>query len=113
LGRCGNYSFRLGAPAAYIACFSEKGDLLSQWRAYADDGEGVAIGFDPNGGRFPVVNELPHNNAGPDFAYTISEVRYADDVVVAELAGPREAALLGGVGSAEFMAAQFNLAAER
>ena len=26
-------------------CFSEKRDLLSQWRGYADDGSGVCIGF--------------------------------------------------------------------
>lgn len=26
-------------------CFSEKGDLLGQWREYADKGTGVAIGF--------------------------------------------------------------------
>lgn len=30
----------------FITCFSEKGDLLSQWRAYGDDGFGVSIGFD-------------------------------------------------------------------
>lgn len=30
----------------YVACFSEHGDLLSQWRAYAQDGEGMSIGFD-------------------------------------------------------------------
>lgn len=29
----------------YCACFSERGDLLSQWRAYADDGKGVSVGF--------------------------------------------------------------------
>ncbi len=29
----------------YIACFSEHGDQLSQWRAYADDGLGFAVGF--------------------------------------------------------------------
>src|SRR6266446_2177088 len=28
------------------ACFSLDGDVLSQWRAYADDGQGYAIGFD-------------------------------------------------------------------
>lgn len=28
-----------------IACFSKKGDKLSQWRAYGDDGYGVSIGF--------------------------------------------------------------------
>ena len=29
----------------FVACFSTEGDLLSQWRAYADGGRGVAIGF--------------------------------------------------------------------
>lgn len=29
-----------------LACFSTDGDVLSQWRAYADNGAGVAIGFD-------------------------------------------------------------------
>jgi len=29
-----------------LSCFSTDGDVLSQWRAYADDGAGVAIGFD-------------------------------------------------------------------
>lgn len=30
----------------FAFCLSENGDLLSQWRAYADDGYGVALGFD-------------------------------------------------------------------
>ena len=30
-----------------IACFSLDADVLSQWRAYADDGRGFAIGFSP------------------------------------------------------------------
>lgn len=30
----------------YVICFSKNGDLLSQWRAYANHGRGVAIGFD-------------------------------------------------------------------
>jgi hypothetical protein len=29
------------------SCFSTKGDLLSQWRAYATNGAGFAIGLDP------------------------------------------------------------------
>lgn len=32
----------------YVICFSEKPDLLGQWREYADKGRGVAIGFDEN-----------------------------------------------------------------
>lgn len=30
----------------YVACFTEKKDCLSQWRGYADDGRGMALGFD-------------------------------------------------------------------
>ena len=30
----------------YAACFSQKEDDLSQWRGYANDGRGVAIGID-------------------------------------------------------------------
>ncbi|MBD8725755.1 DUF2971 domain-containing protein [Oxalobacteraceae sp. CFBP 13708] len=30
----------------FISCFSLEPDMLSQWRAYADDGRGTAIGFD-------------------------------------------------------------------
>lgn len=32
-------------PLHYICSFSKNGDLLSQWRAYSDDGFGIAIGF--------------------------------------------------------------------
>lgn len=31
-----------------VCCFSKKGDLLSQWRGYADDASGFSIGFDAN-----------------------------------------------------------------
>lgn len=30
---------------SFLICFSEASDLLSQWRAYGNDGNGVAIGF--------------------------------------------------------------------
>lgn len=29
----------------YVSCYSEESDLLSQWRGYANDGNGVALGF--------------------------------------------------------------------
>lgn len=32
----------------FIASFSSNGDELGQWRAYADDGHGFALGFDGN-----------------------------------------------------------------
>ncbi len=31
----------------YMCCLSESGDILSQWRSYAQDGTGVSIGFNP------------------------------------------------------------------
>lgn len=46
---CEEFAKRLenkGQKSIYISCFSKTPDLLSQWRAYADDGKGVAIGFD-------------------------------------------------------------------
>lgn len=39
----------------FISCFSLKGDLLGQWRAYADDGKGFAIGFNADS----LKNQLP------------------------------------------------------
>lgn len=38
-------SKRLYQSDRYVACFSKKGDLLSQWRAYANNCKGVSIGF--------------------------------------------------------------------
>lgn len=35
-----------GQRSVYISCFSKESDILSQWRAYADNGKGVSIGFD-------------------------------------------------------------------
>ena len=40
----------LGVPIhPYVCCFSSEPDLLSQWRAYSDDGAGFAIGFSTAG----------------------------------------------------------------
>lgn len=36
----------LNTSERYVACFSKDGDLLGQWRAYANNGKGVSIGFD-------------------------------------------------------------------
>lgn len=60
-----------GQKSIYISCFSKTSDLLSQWRAYADDGKGVAIGFD--------LDML----ASADNIF-VREIIYADDVVQEE-----------------------------
>lgn len=40
-----NYRTLYSNANLYACCFSEEKDLLSQWRAYAGNGTGVAIGF--------------------------------------------------------------------
>lgn len=42
----------------YAMCFSEEKDLLSQWRGYANNGSGVAIGFSKN--ILDLVNKEPY-----------------------------------------------------
>lgn len=39
------YKAYLDAAPFFIACFSESADALSQWRGYAENGSGYAIGF--------------------------------------------------------------------
>ncbi|MEI7354875.1 DUF2971 domain-containing protein [Pectobacterium versatile] len=59
----------------YVACFSKDGDSLSQWRAYAQDGEGLAIGFDEDnfgiGTGMPVwhASDINHSIKLNDIAY--------------------------------------------
>ncbi len=38
----------INKSSRYIACFSKNGDLLSQWRAYGNQGKGISIGFKTN-----------------------------------------------------------------
>jgi hypothetical protein len=38
-------AFDLFIHHPFVACFCESGELLSQWRAYADQGGGYALGF--------------------------------------------------------------------
>ncbi len=49
--------FNKQLPSVYIASFSQGSDLLSQWRAYANDGYGVAIGFNSD---YFKTNSLVH-----------------------------------------------------
>lgn len=53
----------------YVCCFSEEKDLLSQWRGYGSDGNGIAIGFnaqllrklDINGSRYKFIKVIYDN----------------------------------------------------
>jgi hypothetical protein len=54
-------------------CMSEEPDLLSQWRAYADDGAGVSIGF--NKEYFDALGSM-RMNRNDGFNVVISRVEY-------------------------------------
>lgn len=60
----------------YIICFSKNKDSLSQWRAYAQDGEGVSIGFDDE--KFGAKGEFIHANTKIEESLCISDVQYKD-----------------------------------
>lgn len=48
---------------AFIASFTENGDLLSQWRGYGAGGAGVSIGFDLNKLDLSKIDGISHRNA--------------------------------------------------
>lgn len=60
----------------FAFCLSENGDLLGQWRAYADNGSGFSIGFDEL-----ILEEIFNDcNFGGNFAELI-KVQYGVDAV--------------------------------
>ncbi|MES2088960.1 MAG: DUF2971 domain-containing protein [Pseudomonadota bacterium] len=62
--------------ARFVCSLSQGRDTLSQWRAYADDGHGFAIGFDHSA--FPYY-PYPQVNARPaDSAATLCKVVYSE-----------------------------------
>lgn len=53
-------------------CLSEKGDLLSQWRGYADDASGVSVGFSNK-----YLEKLSEDSLKPQIpGFTLKKVEY-------------------------------------
>jgi hypothetical protein len=52
-------------------CLSEEGDLLSQWRGYADDGAGINIGFSPQ-----YLERLEKLEQSEEFSVALRKVTY-------------------------------------
>lgn len=52
-------------------CLSENGDLLSQWRGYADNAHGISIGFNPE-----YLQSLAKQNADSNLQFQICQVKY-------------------------------------
>ena len=62
----GQYIHESFFPNFYCSCFSKNGDSLGQWRSYADDGRGVAIGFNRS---FLTSFVMPHVTRLEDVNY--------------------------------------------
>lgn len=63
--------------SAFISCFSKEKDVLSQWRAYADDGRGVSIGIDLSTLNIPLCFSYwgsPVNSSG--FCPVIYDIKF-------------------------------------
>lgn len=58
----------------YIFCLSQEKDLLSQWRAYSQDGRGVCIGFSTNYLKTP--NKSPWPSSDPNITLGILPIKY-------------------------------------
>ena len=69
--------FNLNKAELYLASFSRDNDSLSQWRAYADDGEGFAIGF--RAITFNVRPQLPSRSTVSEATTGFVEIQYNDD----------------------------------
>lgn len=67
----------------YIASFSREHDDLGQWRAYADNGRGFAIGFAPH--LFSVVEERPTDRP-PEFVGPVSTQAHPSRLAVKHVA---------------------------
>ena len=85
----------------YVTCFSKKPDLLSQWRGYADDGRGVAIGYD--------LDVLKTIASAPEYGkkqtVSLHEISYSEEQqkkVVEEIIARLIQKLEGGLDSAEY-----------
>lgn len=70
--------YNLNKATPYLCCFSYDGDLLSQWRAYAEDGCGIAIGFDET--KFNIGRKLPVTSSSSDLCTGLFDCIYDENV---------------------------------
>ncbi|MBH3122457.1 DUF2971 domain-containing protein [Serratia ureilytica] len=61
---------------SYITCFSKSKDLLSQWRAYAENGLGVAIGFESD--EFALMMKKPIEIGGKPGERVVAQLELQD-----------------------------------
>lgn len=61
----------------YIFCMTEKEDLLSQWITYANDGKGVAIGFDMD--YLDLRQGVPFSDCNLSNRISLGKVKYSNE----------------------------------
>lgn len=61
----------------FMCCFSEEKDLLSQWRGYANNGKGIAIGF--NTESMGVTRSEPLTSIVTEHSIALSQIEYDID----------------------------------
>lgn len=67
--------YKWNSYPSFIFCLSEEKDILSQWRAYSQDGHGVCIGFSKN--NLNIMNEIPSPNICAEKTLGITKVNYS------------------------------------
>jgi hypothetical protein len=79
----------------FVCCFSSDGDELVQWRAYADDGRGYALGFSGQ----KLENEFTQPTGTPTEEHSTFPITY-DDAMLDTIQGEMADSLFRLVGSA-------------
>jgi hypothetical protein len=70
-----NIKFKMGF--AFISCFTELRDSISQWRAYGDDGNGICLIINPR--NLGINYSLPSHNADTEKCISFHNVIYKNE----------------------------------
>ena len=62
----------------WVFCLSEKADDLGQWRGYADDGHGIAVGFDSE--PFMAI-DVEFSKVNSSFGFCFRKIGYGEDAI--------------------------------
>lgn len=84
-------------------CLSQEGDLLSQWRAYSDNGSGLSIGFDQScfgveGSPLPTLKQVIYD---PDVQKQLIQPNMDRAIELIEEGAGNRPSLLGNFGETE------------
>ena len=89
----------------FATCFSKNGDLLSQWRAYANQGKGVAIGFNVNNFAESINQHIEETHIEYDKAIQIQVIEESIKLII-EFFNCRKITINWGKYEYEFLVAK-------